>query len=271
MDEAEKIAFVVALIIFHIVMNTPLQNLRSAGLACCAALAVCGAAELNVGVYQPSGVAAAVLPELLKPWALAAGIRVTPLRPEDLRASKFQNIDVVVVADADSHTAAFNLDGAERKALTDFVHGGGGFVGICAGCVLALDSGTGLGLLPLKAANIYGLKKGALPVKLQMTRLTQTILGDDRRFVEATFDGGPVLEPNKKAAKQARRFDQVGLFWEANGAGTGKKNPLAFTPAIVTSEFGSGRVIGFCIHPERTVGLEGWLPSALRWAACKTR
>ena len=252
-------------------MNTPLQNLRRASLACCTALAVCGAAELNVGVYQPGGVAAAVLPELLKPWALAAGIRVTPLHPEDLRAYKFKNVDVVVVADADSHSAVLNLDAAERKALTDFVHGGGGYVGICAGCVLALDGSAGLGLLPLQAASIYGLKKGALPVKLQMTRLTQTILGDDRRFVDATFDGGPVLEPNKKAAKQARRFNQVGLFWEASDVSSGKKNPLAFTPAIVTSEFGSGRVIGFCIHPERTVGLEGWLPSALRWASCRTR
>ena len=251
-------------------MNTPLRNIGRAGLACCAMLAACGAAELNVGVYQPSGVTAAVLPELLKPWALAAGIRVAPLRPEDLRAYKFKNVDVVVFADADNHAAALNLDPAERKALSDFVHGGGGYVGICAGCLLALD-GNGLDLLPLRATSVYGLKKEALPVKLQMTRLAQTILGDDRKFVDAAFEGGPILEPSKKAARQGRRFQQVGLYWEGAGAGTGKRNPLAFTPAIVTSEFGAGRVIGFCFHPERTVGLEGWLPGALRWAACKTR
>lgn len=252
-------------------MNTPLQNLRRAGLVGTLVLAFTCAAELNVGVYQPAGAKAAVLPELLKPWALAAGIRVTPLTPDDLRAYKFKNADVVVFADAESHTATLNLDAAERKALTDFVHGGGGYVGICAGCVLALDSATGLGLLPLKPVSVYGLKKDAVPVKLQMTRLTQTILGDDRRLVDASFENGPVLEANKKSAKLSRRFDQVGLFWEAAGVSSSKKNPLAFSPAIVTSEFGSGRVIGFCIHPERTTGLEGWLPSALRWAACKTR
>lgn len=248
-----------------------MRNLRFAGLLGAVAIVFTCAAELNVGVYQPSGSKSVVLPELLKPWAVAAGIRVTPLTPDDLRGYKFKNADVVVFADADSHTAALSLDTTERKALTDFVHGGGGFVGICAGCILALDTPTGLGLLPLKSASVYGLKKEAVPVKLQMTRLTQTILGDDRRFVDAAFETGPVLEPNKKVAKQSRRYDQVGLFWEAPGATSAKRNPLAFTPAVVTSEFGSGRVIGFCIHPERTTGLEGWLPSALRWAACKTR
>ena len=249
-------------------MNTPLKNLFRAGLACCAALAAFGAAELNIGVYQPSGVNGAVLPELLKPWAVAAGIRVTPLRPDDLRLNRFKNVDVFVVADAESHATVLNPDALERKAITDFVHAGGGYVGICAGCTLALD-GNGLGLLPLKLASVYGLRRDAMPVKLQMTRLTQTILGDDRRFVDATFEAGPVLESNKKGSKLARRFNQVGMFWEAASAGTAPKNPLAFTPAIASSEFGSGRIVVFCIHPERTPGLEGWLPSALRWAACK--
>ena len=252
-------------------MNTPLQNLRRAALAGCVALASFGAAELNIGVYQPSGVNGAILPELLKPWALAAGIRVTPLRPDELRLGRFKNVDVFVVADAESHSAVVNPDAIERRAILEFVHAGGGYVGICSGCTLALAGSTGLGLLPLRPAVIYGLKREAMPVKLQMTRLTQTILGDDRKMVDASFEGGPVLEPDKKATKLVSRFNQVGLFWEAAGAATAKHNPLAFTPAIVTTEFGSGRVIVFNIHPERTVGLEGWLPNALRWAACKTR
>jgi len=96
------------------------------------------AAELNVGVYQPSGVTAAVLPELLKPWALAAGIRVAPLRPEDLRAYKFKNVDVVVFADADNHAAVLNLDpaSARRSRISCMARR---LCGICAGCLLALD------------------------------------------------------------------------------------------------------------------------------------
>jgi hypothetical protein len=267
----QKIAFAAGLIIFWGIMKIPLHKLLCAGLACGAVLASCRGGELNIGVYQPHGVNGAVLPELLKPWAIAAGIRVTPLRPDDLRLGKFKNVDVFVVADADSHTAVLNPDAVERKAITDFVHAGGGYVGICSGCTLALDGTTGLGLVPLKPANIYGLKKEPVPVKLQMTRLTQTVLGDDRKMVDAIFEGGPVLEPSKKAAKQSRRFNHVGLYWEAPEASTSRRNPLAFTPAIVTTEFGSGRVICFCMHPERTPGLEGWLPSALRWAAGKTR
>ena len=225
------------------------------------------AAELNVGVYQPSSVAAAVLPELLKPWALSTGIRVTPLRDADLRNGKLKSLDVLAVADADSHTASLTFDTAGKKAILDFVYAGGGYVGICAGCTVALNTSSGLGLLPIAPASASGLKHGALPVKLQMTRSTMTVLHDDRKMVPATFDGGPVLDV-KKQAKQTQ-LDVVGLFWEATSANTGKKNPLAFSPAVITSEVGKGRVVGFCIHPERAPGLEGWLPSALRWAAHK--
>ena len=225
------------------------------------------AVELNVGVYQPASVAAAVLPELLKPWALSAGIRVTPLRDADLRNGKLKQLDVLAVADAESHTAALAFDAAGKKAILDFIRAGGGYVGICAGCTAALNTSSGLGLLPIGLSSTSSLKHGSIPVKIQMTRSTMTVLHDDRKMVPATFDGGPVLDV-KKQSKQAQ-LDVVGLFWESTSANNGKKNPLAFSPAILTSEVGKGRVVGFCIHPERAPGLEGWLPSALRWAAHK--
>jgi len=78
--------------------------------------------------------------------------------------------------------------------------------------------------------------------------------------VDAAFEGGPILEPARRRPA-GRRFQQSGCIGKVP-VPNGKRNPLAFTPAIVTSEFGAGRVIGFCIHPERTTGLEGWLPGA---------
>ncbi len=240
-------------------------------LAVLSALPRCWGAGVNVAVYQPAGFTTAVLPELFKPWAAAAGFNVIVLKPEDVRAGKFQNADVLLVADADSHTAAIRPDADEKKALQSFVAAGGGYIGICGGCALALDSDTGLALLPLRQVSAYSLKKGPQQVKLQMTRLTQTILGDDRKMVEATFEGGPVMEPHKHK-KQPRRADIVGLFWEAAGASTSaRKNPMAFTPAVITCDYGKGRVVGFSIHPERTAGCESWLPNAIRWAAVKNR
>ncbi|MCX7009347.1 MAG: hypothetical protein NTY53_19225, partial [Kiritimatiellaeota bacterium] len=204
-------------------MNTISKFFLRVGLAALATAPLCFGAGVSVGVYQPNGVNAAVLPELLKPWAAAAGITVTILKPEDVRMGKFKNVDVLAVADADSHTATLNPDADERKAIQAFVFAGGGYIGICGGCTLALDSNAGLGLLPLQPASVYGLKRGPVPVKLQMTKLTQTILGDDRKFVDATFEDGPVLEAHKHH-KLPRRFDHIGLFWEANGVGTAKKN-----------------------------------------------
>lgn len=252
-------------------MNVSIRFGFLLGLAALSAMPRCWGAGVNVGVYQPAGFTVGVLPELFKPWAAAAGFNVIVLKPEDVRAGKFLNADVLVVADADSHTAAIRPDSDEKKAMQGFVAAGGGYIGICGGCSLALDSDTGLALLPLKPVSAYSLKKGPQQVKLQMTRLTQTVLGDDRKFVDATFDGGPVMELSKHK-KLPRRFDQVGLFWEAAGASTSsRKNPLAFTPAVVTCDFGKGRVVGFSIHPERTAGCESWLPNALRWAAGRNR
>lgn len=252
-------------------MNTSAALRRLVALALGLVLPACQGADINIGVYQPAGFTTGVLPELFKPWAATAGFHVLVLKPEDVRAGKFQNADVLVVADADSHTAAIRPDTEEKKAMQAFVAAGGGYLGICGGCTLALDTDAGLGLLPLKSVSAYSLKKGPQQVKLQMTRLTQTILGDDRKFVDAIHEGGPVMEQSKHK-KLPRRFDMVGLFWEAAGASTSsRKNPMAFTPAVVTSDYGKGRVIGFSIHPERTAGCESWLPSALRWAAARNR
>jgi len=242
---------------------------RIVGLALLAAAPLClGGTGVSVGVYQPEGLNATVLPELFKPWAASAGLRVTPLKSEDICSGHLKNVDVLAIADAGSHSAAMNLSAAAKKAIQSFVQAGGGYIGVCAGCTLALDNSAGLGLLPLKSANPAGLKRGSLPMRLQMTRQGQNVLNDDRKFLEATFDGGPVLEISKNP-KSPHHFEPIGLFWEVNGAGAAKKNPLVFTPAVVIADCGNGRVVGFCIHPERTPGLEGWLPSAIRWAARK--
>jgi len=222
--------------------------------------------ELRVGIYQPNGQGGPVLPELFKPWTLTAGIHVTPLRPEDVRTGKLKTVEVLAVADAGSHTATLAFDAVERRAIQDFVRGGGGYVGICAGCTAAMAGSAGLGLLPIAPPPANGMKRGPFAVRLQMTRLTLSVLNDDRRFVNAVYEDGPIFDL-KKQQKNAQ-FDPIGLFWEIIGTGN-KKSPLTLTPAVITSAFGQGRAMGFCIHPERTPTLEGWLPSALRWAAKK--
>ena len=150
------------------------------------------------------------------------------------------------------------------KKLKEFVHEGGGFIGICAGAYLAAQNNP----LPLGivAAKMPSPKwdRGRAELKIELTPEGQAFFGESERFFTMHYANGPVLFPD--AACGLPPFEVLAYF-RAEIAENGTPPGLQIdTPAIVRTTYGKGRVVLFSPHPEES-GLERWVRRAAEYVA----
>ncbi|MEU0251792.1 BPL-N domain-containing protein [Streptomyces sp. NPDC006184] len=125
--------------------------------------------------------------------------------------------------------AAYRVLRPQRRAVRDFVHGGGHYLGFCLGAYLA-GATPGFGLLP-GDTDQYIATPGAAVHDEESTVVRVTWRGCPRAVY---FQDGPVfLLDDDTAVRVLARYD--------NG-----------TPAAVVAPFGAGRVAVAGPHPEAT-------------------
>ena len=152
------------------------------------------------------------------------------------------------------------------KKLKEFVHEGGGFIGICAGAYLAAQNNP----LPLGivAAKMPSPKwdRGTAELKIELTPAGQAFFGETERFFTLHYANGPVLVPDPDCGLEP--YEVLAYFREEIAQNDTPEGLQKDTAAITLSRYGKGRVILFSGHPESS-GLERWLRIAARYAAGK--
>ena len=101
---------------------------------------------------------------------------------------------------------------------------------------------------------------------MEATSEAASILGlEADKSMEIHFAQGPLMVP---AANSDLPTPEI-LCYYRSGIGKNGADPqtMVDTPAIVAGDYGSGRVVLFSPHPEKTPGLEHLLESALLWGA----
>ncbi len=79
------------------------------------------------------------------------------------------------------------------------------------------------------------------------------------------YQNGPILSIGDQS--DAPDFKVLAVFRSENGIYKAQKNTMINTPAVVYSQFGSGRVIAISPHFESTTGLEAVVPRAIEFVA----
>lgn len=175
----------------------------------------------------------------------------------DLLGGALQQADVLVVGGGSSRTQAKGLGPRGREMLRQFVDGGGGYVGICAGAFLAGQPREGrpyVGLLPVRSRG----NSGSFVTPLEWY---DSPLGPARR--EPTkYSNGPRLELQENAAGI-----EVWSRFATARAGEQSDEDLVGQPAVLGGRVGAGRVVVFSSHCERYPTAEGLLIGAVRWTA----
>lgn len=239
-------------------------------LCCLLVIAIVGTAHaadpgIIIAVYEGAGTSNSRA-ELLKALAGRSDFKVKSITAEDIRAGKLADCDVLIQPGGSGSKQAEAIGPAGRKNIQDFVRGGKGYVGICAGAYLASrDYSWSLNILDAKVIDKKHWNRGHGPVEVSFTPKAKQLLGVKADSATFEYYQGPLLAPGDDPA--IPDFDLLGSF---NGEVTKDgvpKGVMKGTSAIAAGTFGKGRVFCFSPHPEKTPALHPVLHRAILWAA----
>jgi len=160
--------------------------------------------------------------------------------------------------------------------VRDYIHNGGGYVGICAGAYLCSSNYTwSLGLVPVKVFSevreVPGVGKKAMwyrgkstTVQMQFTGEGRQLLGDVPELTDVRYHNGPIFRPLSEGDPG---FTTLAWFRSEQVLYPPQEGTMVDTPAIIQAGYGKGRAIAISPHPESSTALRPMVLSAIRYAA----
>ena len=198
---------------------------------------------------------------------ILSNYRVERIGPADVADGALGQFDAVLFPGGSGSVQGKALGESGRAEVCRFIDSGGGYMGVCAGAYLALHNyDWGLKLLPFDSHDRKHWRRGKGTVVMETTAAAESILGlDPRKSLEIHFAQGPLMVP----ATGSDLPEPEVLCYFRSGIGIDGADPetMVDTPAIVAGRYGSGRVILFSPHPEKTTGLETLIERAALWGA----
>ena len=209
---------------------------------------------LRIGVYVDEGAGPSVK-NLLSVLSKFADVSVTQLKADDIRSGKLAELDLLMQPGGSGGGQGRHLGEDGRVAIRGFVKAGGGFVGICAGSYLASsDYSWSLNILDAKVIDRQHWNRGNGTVEIAMTDAGRKLLGAENRRLSIYYGQGPLLAPGNRP--DIEDYEIVATFETEIAKNRAPKGVMKGTTAIAKGKFGSGRVICFSPHPEKSDGLE---------------
>ena len=197
-------------------------------------------------------------------------IAVRRLLPDDIRAGRLSEFDVLVQPGGSGSGQAKALGDEGRQKIREFVNQGGGYIGVCAGSYLATcDYEWSLGILDAKVVDRKHWARGFGPVDVGFTDAGRSRFGLEKQDLTIYYHQGPLLAPADNP--EIDDFKPLATFAgdiAKNGASPGV---MPGTTAIAAGRFGRGEVVCFSPHPEKTAGQERLLIEAVLSAAQSAR
>lgn len=236
---------------------------------------------LAVGLFDGSGTSSKGRKNVIRTLNSATTMVVNFLGPADLNADVLNQFDVLVFPGGSGSRQAAAIGEAGADNVRDFVKGGGGYVGICAGAYLCSAHYTwSLNIIDTHvftgAKEIEGLGKkqmwfrgGPANVKMRFTEAGTQLLGQismvDCATIEVRYQNGPIV--SRRHYPGLCPFTTLAFFRSEKTLYPPQRGTMIDTPAIVTAPFGKGRVVSIGPHPEATKGLEHVVSSLVQWSA----
>jgi len=198
---------------------------------------------LRIAEYMGFGAAGASSLKLAKIVSLSPECEYTAVDADDVRSGVLKDFDVYIAPGGHAGDQGGAIGPAGLSNIVEFVQGGGGYLGVCAGCYMALtrsetDSpkATRLGFVPYCAQKEPYRGGAELDVRFTDNAAMFGLKPDECRDVH--YHGGPVLLPTEGAAdspvKPVATFDCVGVY----AYDTDKEPVMTHKPAIVAGPFG---------------------------------
>ena len=189
---------------------------------------------------------------------------VTRVKAEDWATIDLKPFDVVVFSGGSGSAQAEAIGEAGRNNVREYVRGGGGFVGICAGAYLACSNFKwGLGILNASTVSSKW-QRGQGFMDLEITEEGRKILGDVKGTFKVRYHNGPIIKPAERTDVPA--YTPIAFFRSEIAEYGSPVGVMVNSPSHALGTFGKGRVFISSPHPENTPGLEHFIPRGVLWA-----
>jgi glutamine amidotransferase-like uncharacterized protein len=224
---------------------------------------------VRVGIYSHSPETASG-PRLLERFLTSeAGFTTSVLSPQQIREGVLGQYDVVILPGGSGSAQSRHLEESGLEAIREFVRGGGGYVGICAGAYLATTHyDWSLGIINAEVLDRDDGRwaRGSGTVTLSLTESGQRALGHDQSEGDVFYRNGPLY--GKGGRTDLPEFETLATFATAIAQNNNTRpESMLGTVAIARSFFGAGRVVAISPHPESPTGHNHWVASLVKWAA----
>jgi glutamine amidotransferase-like uncharacterized protein len=220
---------------------------------------------VKVGIFDGAGAPDGGIVNVINVLKTLPEAAVTRIPAAEMGTIDLKQFDVVVFSGGSGSQQSKSIGEAGLKNVREFVRGGGGYCGICAGAYLACSNFSwGLGILNASTKSSKWMR-GRGFLDLELTPEGKSVLGDVGGTFKVRYNNGPVIKPGDRT--DIPPYQIVSLFrTEVADNGT-PAGIMVNSPAQAIGSFGKGRVFISSPHPENTPGLEHLIPRGILWAA----
>ena len=223
-------------------------------------------APLRLAVYVGEGTRSAGVFRWIDLTARARGTEAVPVDAAAIKADALKGMDVLVVPGGRSVIMSRSLGDVGRAKVKAFVERGGGYVGTCAGCCLAMESSKGhpnmLNMIPFTFGEQGGQDVADLLVRFNAR--AEALAGIKKGKRRVKFSLGPVLIPSLPVDKA--EVEVVATYAsDINASGASPRRSMAGQAVAVAGTFGKGRLFVMGVHPEVDVADHGILRGAFKY------
>lgn len=224
----------------------------------------CGDAPLRVAVFDDYGSFGKGVPVCVERLQQRQpGVEVRQLRADEIAAGALRQFHIVVFSGGSGGKQASTLGMIGRQEVREFVRQGGGYLGICAGNYLACRGfAWGLGILDAKTKSSRWAR-GTGDLLIEAVGEGPALLGLPAEVTTIRYANGPVFAP--AGDTEIPDFTTLAVFRSEFAKNGAPKGAQIGSPAMVSGQFGRGRVLCSSPHPEQQPGMEDWLFRAVSW------
>jgi hypothetical protein len=219
---------------------------------------------LRVAIFDGKGASDAGIENTLGRIQSLPQASVTRVKAKDWATIDLKPFHVVVFSGGSGSAQAAAIGEAGRNNVREYVRGGGGYVGICAGAYLACSNFKwGLGILNASTVSSKW-QRGQGFMDFEVTEAGRKLLGDVQGTFKVRYQNGPIIKPAGRPDVPA--YTSVALFRSEIAEYGSPVGVMVNSPAQALGSFGKGRVFISSPHPENTPGLEHLIPRGVLWA-----
>ncbi|WP_194242438.1 BPL-N domain-containing protein [Gimesia benthica] len=198
------------------------------------------------------------------------------LSTEEIQNGRLADFNVVIVPGGKGARYAEQLEEKGKQAVLDFIKSGGGYIGICAGAYLATDRYEwSLGIINAKTMTgkvessgdglINITARGGGKAEIELTPAGKEVFKLTPQLISIRYAGGPILSP--AGSYDLPLYSVLARYRSEIWAFEAQRGTMDGSPAVIASNYGSGKVIIFSPHPEVYPETRGLLSDAILWAA----